>query len=907
MSTPHPGSASDRERTVRRKINPATCSEEELLAHLATDPVVGLSPKEAARRRDHSVAAPLFKTTARPYLACLKASMREPALWLFLGVALISLFFDRVALGLLCLILGGGHAALCAHFRYRAERLDAAMQAAYDAPLCRVRRGRRIMRLGADELVRGDILLLYKGDLVPADCRLLSCRGLTVSEREIDGASDRPVHTLCKDPSALPEQGGNFRVSPPNMVFAGGVVESGEALAVVVAVGSETHLGGLVGAIEPTRAGERTKSATRAARLLAPLNLALICLMIPLVAIGIFTLGEHHAFLDIFLAALTLATLMLSEHTLCKLAFIFAAVRRSAALDRDVAASVDIKSSARLETLAGVTDILLIGTAALHDGKPHPVSLYVNGHTYRFEEPERVGFAMDAVESLYLCRFGGVGGLHDRTISHLDAITSAFAERAEIDVEALMLKAKEIKRTPDGVEYILPTPTGSQRIIREVTDDPSRLYAMAKSSESAFSRQAAAFVTAYDRARREGLRVLILLDGEEHHPCALFAYAPATCPKTAGDIRSMTAAGVRVTSFLRDVSPENVPILQACGLLDEESTPRRPADVSGSLSAFNEMEEGGRVFEGCTDDYILQTIRDLQAAGRTVCVLSVEERDMPLLHAADLTATCSPSLFLSADQGVVCVETDAMAADMPDGGADSAMATDLCRRRADVLVRRTTESGSGLGGLRRALFAARAADLALSRAVTYLLGATVIRLITVILPLVLGLTLTGAPVLLLSGLGIDTLIVTTLALLPATGPAPERRSPEAALIAPLRTRQKYLILMAASTVAPWIVAGIAVLAGAGIRSHLASYGLLNLVGLQLAAFLQLHPPRRDRTVFFTILSLILVYVGALAVALADGLHMAWAILIPPIAPLRCVLSDIVLKHLSRRKGKQSGT
>ena len=908
MSTSHPGSASDRERTARRKINPATCTEEELLSYLATNPATGLSPKEAARRRDYSMASPLFKTTAWPYLVCLKAALREPALWLFLGISFIALFFDRAALGLACLILGGGHAALCAHFRYRARRLDASMQAAYDTPLCRVRRGRRILRIGADELARGDILLLFKGDLVPADCRLLSARGLSVSEREISGSPDRPVHSLQKDPSAVPEQGGNFRVSPPNMAFAGGIVEEGEGVAVVVAVGSETHLGGLVGAIEPTRAGENTKSSVRAARLLSGVNLALVCLMIPLVAVGIFTLGEHHAFLDIFLAASALSTLMLSEHTLGKLGFMFAAVRRSAALDRNIAASADIKSSSRLETLAGVTDVLLVGTAALHDGMPHPVSLYADGQTYRFDEPETIFLATDVIESLYLCRYGGVGSLHRMTSSDLDAVIAAFAEQAELDVEALMLKAKEIKGLSDGVSYILPTSTGTQRIIRSVTDDPAELYAMAEGADATQPndncRRAAALAAAYDRARRDGLRVLILLDGEERLPCALLAYAPATCPKMAGDIRSMTAAGIRVSAFLRDESSEYIPLLRASGLLEEGSMPGCSNHADDS-SAFSSLEEGARAFVGCSEVFIHNTIRDLQAAGRTVCVLSVEERDLPLLYAADLAVTCAPSLFVSAESGEICLDSEDATADEQDGRADSVIATDLCRRRADILVRRTTESGGGLAGLRRALFAANAAEVALSRMVTYLLGVTVIRLIMLILPLALGLTLTSAPVLLLSGLGIDTLVMTTLALLPSEDLSNKRRSPEEALIAPLRSNRKYLIMNAASAVAPWIVAAIAVLAGAGIERHLALYGLLNLIGLQLAAFLQLNLPRKDRTVFFTTMAMIFVYIGALAVALADGLHIVWAILIPPIGPLRCVISDGVLKYLTRRKGKKS--
>ena len=133
-------------RRVRRKINPATAPVEELLSHLATDPAAGLSQKEAERRRAASAAKPLYNAPTRSFAACLKRVAKEPALWLILAVAVISLFFDRVALGLVCLVLAGGNTALSAFFLWRSDRADAAL-AAYDAPLCRVLRGRRIHRV----------------------------------------------------------------------------------------------------------------------------------------------------------------------------------------------------------------------------------------------------------------------------------------------------------------------------------------------------------------------------------------------------------------------------------------------------------------------------------------------------------------------------------------------------------------------------------------------------------------------------------------------------------------------------------------------------------------------------------------------------------------------------------------
>ena len=68
----------------RTRIDPATATVEELIAHLSTDPVAGLSPKEAERRVSARDPAPLFRKTPRRFAACLRLSLRDPALWLLL-------------------------------------------------------------------------------------------------------------------------------------------------------------------------------------------------------------------------------------------------------------------------------------------------------------------------------------------------------------------------------------------------------------------------------------------------------------------------------------------------------------------------------------------------------------------------------------------------------------------------------------------------------------------------------------------------------------------------------------------------------------------------------------------------------------------------------------------------------
>ena len=128
-----PSPEQERAQRERRASNPATEPLDGLVSRLAADPAAGLSPKEAARRLAASEARPLFRKPPVGYGTCLKRVIREPALWLMLAVALISLFFERFALGIFCLILTAGNTALSAYFYRAAEKTDTAMQASIPA------------------------------------------------------------------------------------------------------------------------------------------------------------------------------------------------------------------------------------------------------------------------------------------------------------------------------------------------------------------------------------------------------------------------------------------------------------------------------------------------------------------------------------------------------------------------------------------------------------------------------------------------------------------------------------------------------------------------------------------------------------------------------------------------------
>ena len=883
------------EHATGRRPDPSTASREELLAYLAVDPQTGLSGREADRRRDRSVARPLFGTTARSYQSCVLATLREPILWIMLAVSVIALFFNREAMGLVCLVLTVAHTLLCAYFSYRAARVDAAMQRAYDAPLARVLRSGRICRVGAEAVVPGDILLIYPGDLVPADCRLLRTDRFAVSERELDTTTpDRPIRRLEKDADLVEAHSDAARVSPPHMVYAGAVAETGFAVAVAVAVGSDTHVGSLLSDIRPAH-GTRTPAAQRVmAKVASIFSVGLVILLIPLVVVGILALGDKHDFFDIFLSALALCTLGVCELTVSKLAYLSASVRRDAAVARDSVNTADIRAAVDAERLCTVTDLLLLDTSALHDGIPHPVGLWTGGQPYRCDTPDADAEAASAVEYLYLWQYGrsvlpAYVTLPDRrTDAAVRALTPALCEWAETDTEALAVKYKDIRPEEDGVSAVMPTAQGNRRIRVTVTADADRLPPTASEEISA----------ARDQARESGLSILYIITADTHgegSTASMLTYAPHTCPKTAGWIKSMEAAGIRVSALLPNDDPESVRALSACGLCERYPVDR--PDPDRRISA--RIGGGVRAFTGCDDREIADCIRDLQADGRTVGVLAVDAGCISHLNAADVAFACAPSVYTEAESVFLRpVQDNAPAA--ADGLADATRATDLCRRRADVVVRRTSREGGGLGGVRTALLAADRTRQALSAASAYLLLAGALRLLAVVLSFSFGLVPIPAPILMLSGWAVDTLVLIFFSRMPAdSAPAPRRAMTEG-LDRPWYVHRVRLSCLCATAALPWIVAFVARLLAADIGAGLGGYALLCLVGQQTAIYLSLRPRRKDRSSASAMLTLVLIYVGALAAALGMGLHPLYAILIPPVPALLYVAAAAVARRFERR-------
>jgi Mg2+-importing ATPase len=153
------------------------------------------------------------------------------------------------------------------------------------------------------ELVAGDIVALSAGDMIPADCRVLSARDLFVAESAMTGES-LPVEKFVQpaDRVAATSPGpGAFELR--NLVFMGTNVVSGTATALVVATGPRSYFGTLAAHATAT---ESTPNAFQAGvNSVSWLLIRFAAVMVPIVfLVNGLTKGS---WLDAFLFALSVA------------------------------------------------------------------------------------------------------------------------------------------------------------------------------------------------------------------------------------------------------------------------------------------------------------------------------------------------------------------------------------------------------------------------------------------------------------------------------------------------------------------------------------------------------------------------------------------------------------------------
>ncbi len=244
-----------------------------------------------------------------------------------------------------------------------------------------VLRGGERLRIRAEELVPGDIVLLKSGDKIPADLRLFESRELRVDESALTGES-LPVHK-----QVAPLDMDTTLAERTNMSYASTLVTFGTASGMVVATGGKTEIGRISQLIS-----EADELQTPLTRKIAAFSHMLLWVILALGALT-FLVGvlRGQPMVEMFMAAIALAVGAIPEGLPAAVTVILAIGVSRMAKRRAI-----VRKLPAVETLGSTTVICTDKTGTLTENQMTVQEIMAGGRLYRLS-----GTGYDTVGLLY--------------------------------------------------------------------------------------------------------------------------------------------------------------------------------------------------------------------------------------------------------------------------------------------------------------------------------------------------------------------------------------------------------------------------------------------------------------------------------------------------------------------------
>jgi len=212
------------------------CSQEVLLEKFKTSSK-GLHEQEAARRLEEYGYNEPAKRKKRTILFQILSKFINPLVIVLLIIAGFSLFFGEKISAILIIIMAFISVFLSFIQEHRAGK-EAQRLSEMVRITATVYRNGKPKEVNIREIVPGDIVDLFAGDMIPADLRIISCKDLFINQASLTGESF-PVEKTSE--AAVSSKHSPMELT--NIAFMGSSVVSGTGLGVVVKTGLSTQFG----------------------------------------------------------------------------------------------------------------------------------------------------------------------------------------------------------------------------------------------------------------------------------------------------------------------------------------------------------------------------------------------------------------------------------------------------------------------------------------------------------------------------------------------------------------------------------------------------------------------------------------------------------------------------------------
>ncbi len=730
---------------------------------LGTNIGTGLNREEVRKRRKLDGENEIYPTPKKSYKTYLAHLLTDFNSILMLTVLLIAAIFEETEnLFVMVAVLLTYYTVAMVTYVKSHDVLDDMGKGAL--PNAKVLREGRVYMIKQRQLVRGDIIYISAGDIVPCDARLCESNDLEVLEVNVTGVS----HAVRKS-SRFEEYHDVAPAAQKNMLFASSIVTKGTAKAICCETGSETLVCKMK-KNQPIVSHERLHVFDRISTFCRRWTLVMTITVFVLTVMSLFVEKANNGIFPSFMTGISLAVSSMSEFYtafgyIVLACGIFGALNRKKEVNRGAL----IKNSSKLEDIKDLTCIIVPKDGAFSIRGMSLEKVFANGDVYAKDDRN---FKKNAARVLRYALIStgkyGAGMLTRNNVlgeniytSEEEAIIKAAEGLSEynIGLERRYPLLDHVDRGTSGSAFdttlvhfengffvslrgdysnILP-------LCRYYTED-GRVYTMTDEKLNNF------FIEA-EKLARQSYRVIAIASKDTvvnnlrrasncHNDLTLeglLAIREPILPEAAKNVLRCKNAGIKVIMFSPDESENNAVVAESLGIA---SSP----DQLITGRALSGMKEGliradldiYTVYQGLTLSQKRMIVRFLQEKGEKVGYLCSDLDEIILMKEADVGF--AQSVTISDRNGGSGVDLSRHNIPIFTKRANSGqIGCEALKFVSDVIVSEPDETGTGgFNAIVDSFLCSKSIYYNLHRMLKYMISAQLARLILVFMSLFLG-------------------------------------------------------------------------------------------------------------------------------------------------------------------------
>ncbi len=749
---------------------------------LKTDASAGLTGAEVASRRRIDGENDIYPSQRKSFFNYLKHLLTDYTSILMLFTLIIAAVFNETKnLHVMLFILATYY--LIVIFSYVKSQRILESLSANALPNVKVLRSGRLFMVKQKQLVRGDVIYISTGDIVPCDARLVESDDLEILEVNVTSVT----HAVRKDASFV-EYHDISPAQQKNMIFASTIVTRGTGRAICCETGQDT----LVAAMKkntPITSHERLEVIDRIKSFCKKWTLVMTAAIMALTVIDIFISSATE--LDLFgsfMTGLSLAVASMSEFYTA-FAYIVLACGIISAVNKkhDVNTGALIKNIDKLDSIKDLTCIIAPRESAFSVRGMKVEKVFGNGDIYL---PSDRGYKKNAARVLrYALLSTGLYGGSRLTQNNFkreniytaeeEAIIAAAEECGEFSValESRYPMLQHIGRGGDSryettlvmyegrfVAVVRGEYSSVLPFCRYYTED-GRVYEMSSEKRNEYFIQA-------EKLSRQGYRVIGVASKDTIYNnldrrlfvCqteltfeGFLAVKEPLLPDAAKNVLRCKNAGIKVIMTCAEKSESNAVLAESLGILNS----REQIVTSEQLI---EMKEGlfranldiYTVYEGLNLAQKRMLVRFLQENGEKVGYICSELDEIILMKDANVGFSQSMTISDKAGSAGIDLSGRKVPIYVKNSAGTGAVGCEALKYVSDVIVSEADKDGrGGFNAAVEAAVSAKSIYYNLHRMVKYMISSQLAKLIIVFVSMLLGISVLSSAQILFCGLVMD--------------------------------------------------------------------------------------------------------------------------------------------------------